>query len=120
MIWGMLNGQGSRWRAHRDAVRSYDIATVAWALVFIARYLVQNHLYDEDRTGWLAAARIGMGWPLTALALLVTLWAVRKADRLVEPTADEYEADSDAESDTGTATDTGVASHDTPAPYDKR
>lgn len=85
VIWGMLNGQGSRWRSHPRAVRAYDVATVAWALVFAGRYLVQNHLYDSDRTGWLAAARIGMGWPLTALALLVTLWAVRRADRIVEP-----------------------------------
>ncbi|MXQ77087.1 DUF3159 domain-containing protein [Rhodococcus rhodochrous] len=85
VIWGMLNGQGSRWRSHHTAVRAYDVATLAWTLVFLGRYLVQNHLYDEDRTGWLAVARIGMGWPLTALALLVTLWAVRRADRIVEP-----------------------------------
>lgn len=85
VIWGMLNAQGARWRSHREAVRAYDIATLAWALVFLARYLVQNHLYDADETGWLAAARIGMGWPLTAVVLLVTLWAVRKADRIVEP-----------------------------------
>ncbi|WP_226435709.1 MULTISPECIES: DUF3159 domain-containing protein [Rhodococcus] len=91
VVWGMLNGQGSRWRTHRDAVRAYDVATGAWAVVFVARYLVQNHLYDEDRTGWLAVARIGMGWPLTAVALLVTLWAVRRADRLVEPAPDEAE-----------------------------
>lgn len=73
VIWGMLNGQGSSWRRHRVAVRAYDIATAAWALVFAARYLVQHELYDADRTGWLAVARIGMGWPLTAVALLVTL-----------------------------------------------
>ncbi|MDX5309750.1 MAG: DUF3159 domain-containing protein [Rhodococcus sp. (in: high G+C Gram-positive bacteria)] len=85
VIWGMLNGQGSSWRRHRVAVRAYDIATAAWALVFAARYLVQHELYDADRTGWLAVARIGMGWPLTAVALLVTLWAVRRADRVVEP-----------------------------------
>lgn len=93
VVWGMLNGQGSRWRSHRDAVRAYDVATVAWAVVFVARYLVQNHLYDEDRTGWLAVARIGMGWPLTAVALLVTLWAVRRADRIVEPAPEVTEAE---------------------------
>jgi hypothetical protein len=113
VIWGMLNGQAARWRAHRDAVRAYDIATAAWALVFIARYLVQNHLYDEDQTGWLAAARIGMGWPLTALALLVTFWAVRKADRIVEPAVDEDLSDTDTAADVG-------AVDDTPSPHDKR
>ncbi len=92
VIWGMLNGHGTGWRTHRDAVRAYDLATAAWALVFLARYLVQNHLYDADRTGWLAVARIGMGWPLTAVVLLVTLWAVRRADRIVEPVVTEQDA----------------------------
>ena len=32
-------------------------------------------------TGWLAAARIGMGWPLTALAAVVTVYLVRRATR---------------------------------------
>ncbi|MFC9769574.1 DUF3159 domain-containing protein [Rhodococcus jostii] len=85
LIWGFLNGHGNLWRRHRGAVRAYDVATVAWALVFAARYLVQSELYDADQTGWLAVARIGMGWPLTGLALLVTIWSVRRADRIVEP-----------------------------------
>jgi hypothetical protein len=89
IIWGFLNGHGNLWRQHPRAVRFYDIATAAWALVFGARYLVQSQLYDTDHTGWLAIARIAMGWPLTGLALLVTIWAVRKADRIVEPSPTE-------------------------------
>ncbi|MDH6680773.1 hypothetical protein M2284_005003 [Rhodococcus sp. LBL1] len=85
VVWGYLNGHKNAWRAHKSAVRAYDIATVAWALVFAARYLVQSQLYDADQTGWLAVARIGMGWPLTGVVLLVTIWAVRRADRVVEP-----------------------------------
>ena len=85
IIWGFLNGHGNLWRRHRGAVRAYDVATGAWALVFGARYLVQSQLYDSDQTGWLAVARIAMGWPLAGLALLVTIWAVRRADRIVEP-----------------------------------
>ncbi|GAB4584961.1 DUF3159 domain-containing protein [Nocardia sp. IFM 10818] len=82
VIWGVLNGHGHDWRSDRRAVRLYDLATAVWAVVFAARYLVQNHLYDADSTGWLAAARIGMGWPLTAVALVVTVWAVRRAGHL--------------------------------------
>lgn len=94
VIWGFLNGHGNLWRRHKGAVRAYDIATAAWALVFGARYVVQSQLYDTDHTGWLAVARIAMGWPLAGLAFLVTIWAVRKADRIVEPppTASEIEA----------------------------
>ncbi|MEV0946429.1 DUF3159 domain-containing protein [Rhodococcus sp. NPDC049939] len=85
IVWGFLNGHGNLWRRHPGAVRAYDVATAAWALVFGARYLVQSQLYDADQTGWLAVARIAMGWPLAGAALLVTIWAVRRADRLVEP-----------------------------------
>ncbi|WP_206615754.1 DUF3159 domain-containing protein [Rhodococcus xishaensis] len=85
VVWGYLNGHGNAWRAHPSAVRAYDVATAAWAVVFGARYFVQSELYEADQTGWLAVARIGMGWPLTGLALLVTIWAVRRADRIVEP-----------------------------------
>nr|WP_051048119.1 DUF3159 domain-containing protein [Rhodococcus sp. AW25M09] len=84
VIWGYLNGKGTAWRRDRSAVRYYDVATIAWAAVFGARYVVQSQLYDSDQTGWLAVARIGMGWPLTGVALLVTLWAVRRADRTLE------------------------------------
>ncbi|WP_019927900.1 DUF3159 domain-containing protein [Nocardia sp. BMG111209] len=80
VIWGVLNGHGTEWRSDRRVVRLYDIATVVWVLVFGARYLVQSHFYDTNSTGLLAVTRIAMGWPLTALALLVTVWAVRRAD----------------------------------------
>ncbi|WP_405177242.1 DUF3159 domain-containing protein [Nocardia sp. NBC_01377] len=82
VIWGYLNGHGTDWRADRAVVRLYDIATAAWVLVFGARYLVQSSLYDTDHTGWLAFARIAMGWPLTAVALTVTVWAVRRAGHM--------------------------------------
>ncbi len=86
VAWGYLNSKGTSWRASRRAVQSYDIATFAWVLVFAARYFVQSNLYDSDQTGWLAVARIGMGWPLTGVALLVTFWAVRRADRALAET----------------------------------
>ncbi|MFG3615139.1 DUF3159 domain-containing protein [Nocardia sp. NPDC047654] len=82
VIWGVLNGHGSDWRSDPRSVRLYDLATATWIVVFGARYLVQSQLYDTDRTGWLAFARIAMGWPLTAVALGVTVWAVRRAGHL--------------------------------------
>jgi hypothetical protein len=40
---------------------------------------VQRWLYDADQTGWLAFAKIAMGYPLTAIALVITVWAVTRA-----------------------------------------
>lgn len=96
LIWGFLNGHGNSWRQHRGAVRAYDAATAAWALVFGARYLVQSQLYDSDQTGWLAVARIAMGWPLAAVAFLVTVWAVRRADSIVARDTPDTDGEADS------------------------
>jgi type II secretory pathway pseudopilin PulG len=83
VIWTYLNGHRMTWRADRRALIAYDIATLSWVAVFGARFIVQRWLYDEDQTGWLAFARIAMGYPLTAVALAVTVWAVRRAGHRV-------------------------------------
>jgi uncharacterized protein DUF3159 len=80
-IWGWVNGHDRGWRQVRKAVLAFDIATLTWVAVFASRFVVQHHLYDADQTGWLAAARISMGWPLTAVAALVTYLAIRAAQR---------------------------------------
>jgi len=82
-VWSWVNGHGRSWRSVRRAVIAFDIATVTWVLVFGSRYLVQQHLYDADQTGWLGVARIAMGWPLTAIAALVTYFAIKAAQRAV-------------------------------------
>lgn len=82
-VWSWVNGHGYRWRSVRRAVTAFDIATLTWVAVFGARFLVQHHLYDADQTGWLATARIAMGWPLTAVAALATYLAIKSAQRAV-------------------------------------
>jgi hypothetical protein len=79
VIWGALSGGGQAWRSHPRSRVGYDIATLALVAVFAARFVVQNWLYGEDSTGWLAFARIAMGYPLTALALVVVVWAIRRS-----------------------------------------
>ena len=79
VIWSFLDGHGMLWRRDRKAFRAYALATLTWVGVFGARFVVQRWLYDEDQTGWLAFARLAMGYPLTAIALVVTVWAVRVA-----------------------------------------
>jgi hypothetical protein len=79
--WSWATGRDRAWRNVSRAVYAFDIATLCWVLVFGARFVVQRLLYDADQTGWLAAARIGMGWPLTALAALVTYGAIKAVQR---------------------------------------
>ncbi|MEW2480586.1 DUF3159 domain-containing protein [Mycobacterium sp. NPDC049093] len=82
-IWGWVNTHDRAWREVRKAVLAFDIATLTWVAVFGSRFLVQQYLYDSDQTGWLGFARIAMGWPLTAVAALVTYLAIRAAQRAV-------------------------------------
>jgi Protein of unknown function (DUF3159) len=44
---------------------------------------VQLALFRHNATGWLAVARIGMGYPLTVAALGFAFWVVRRARRQV-------------------------------------
>lgn len=81
--WGWVGGHGQQWRTVRRAVLAFDIATATWVVVFAARFIVQNHLYDADQTGWLGVARIAMGYPLTALAALVTYLAIKAAQKAI-------------------------------------
>ena len=81
VIWNGVNGSGHRWRSNRTAVRVYSIATLAWSVVFFGRFVVQQWLYvQDDAVGALGVARIIMGLPLTAVVVLITVWAVKKAD----------------------------------------
>lgn len=91
VIWSFLNGHGMAWRADRKAMTAYQLATLTWVVVFAARYVVQNWLYDQDQTGWLAFARLAMGYPLTAIALVVTVWAVTRAGHRVKKLAAKAE-----------------------------
>lgn len=98
--WSWATGRDRGWRTVSRAVYAFDVATLCWVLVFAARFVVQRLLYDADQTGWLAAARIGMGWPLTALAALVTYGAIRAAQRAMTgaghtfgPAAEQVDAD---------------------------
>ncbi|WP_369794316.1 DUF3159 domain-containing protein [Amycolatopsis sp. ATCC 39116] len=81
VIWNFLNGTGTAWRRDKPSRLGYDVATLALAAVFGARFVVQRWLYEADYTGWLAFAKIAMGWPLYGLALLVVVWAVRRSDK---------------------------------------
>jgi uncharacterized protein DUF3159 len=82
VLWSVLNGSGFGWRADRRARFGFDVATMVWAVFLLARFGVQHYLYELRQEEWLGVARLAMGLPLTAVAALVTLWAVRRAVRV--------------------------------------
>jgi hypothetical protein len=101
-IWTWASGRDRGWRGVTRAVYAFDIATLGWMLVFGARYVVQQHLYDAGQTGWLGVARIGMGWPLTLVAGLLTYAAIKTAQRAISAAGDAAGDDVvQVEADTG-------------------
>lgn len=93
VLWNVMRSAGPdpAWRSNRAVLRAFDIATLTFAVIFCARFVVQQWLYDGGFTGWLALARIGMGYPLLGVALLVVFWAVRRANRLLGVTEEANE-----------------------------
>ena len=81
VLWSVLNGSGYGWRNDRRVRFGFDVATLVWAVFFLARFGVQRWLYDMQEIGWLGVARLAMGLPLTAVAALVTIWAIRRDQR---------------------------------------
>ena len=73
-----LDARYADWRRRAALRRVAALATLTWTLVFALRVAVQGVLYLAGSTGWLAVAKIGMGWPLTGLAVAATLWLLRR------------------------------------------
>jgi Protein of unknown function (DUF3159) len=82
VVGSVLTSSGSGWRTDPRARFGFDVATMVWVVFMLSRFGVQRYLYDQQQTGWLAVARLVMGLPLTAVAALVSIWAIRRAVRV--------------------------------------
>jgi hypothetical protein len=78
------------WRRDRRVLRAYAWLTLLWALMFLARVVVQGPLYQANAVGLLGTTSLVLGLPMTAVVLVVTLWAVARLHRhrCPEPPAD--------------------------------
>ncbi|MGW4096659.1 DUF3159 domain-containing protein [Mycobacterium sp. NPDC004974] len=98
VMWNLLRSAGPdpSWRSDTVALRAFDVATLAFVTLFSARFVVQQWLYDGGFTGWLAIARIAMGYPLLGAVSVVVYWAVRRANRRIDPDIDRHSTGTDA------------------------
>ncbi|HEU5267324.1 MAG TPA: DUF3159 domain-containing protein [Jatrophihabitans sp.] len=67
------------WYRRRPLLVAYTWATLAATAVFLARGFVQLALYGHNATGWLAFARIAMGYPLFIAAVGFSFLVVTRA-----------------------------------------
>ncbi|MCU1655947.1 MAG: putative rane protein [Pseudonocardiales bacterium] len=73
------------WYRRPALLRAYLLATLGATAVFLARGIVQLALFQKNSTGWLAFARIAMGYPLWALAAGFAYWVVTRARKRTAP-----------------------------------
>jgi hypothetical protein len=72
------------WREDRRLLRAYSWLTVLWGGVFLVRAAVQGYLYlrneSSDATD-LGVVSLLLGLPISAVVILVTLWAISRLHR---------------------------------------
>lgn len=64
-------------RTDRPSRRRHDVATGVFAAIFAIRFVVQSWLYHRQATGVMALAKVALNYPLWAIALATTWWAIR-------------------------------------------
>lgn len=69
------------WYRRPALLRAYLIATLIGTTMFAARGIVQLTLFRHNATGWLAFARIVMGFPLYVVTVAGGFWVVSRARR---------------------------------------
>lgn len=79
VIYGALYRRGREWRRQPALRRVFAAATLGWSLVYATRAIAQAWFYRGDQPELIALTKLVLGWPLTVLALVLTLAAIRRA-----------------------------------------
>lgn len=86
IVVGIVRGWGSRWRAHRPAMKSFQIATAVYAGFQLVRLGIQLWLYDGGaEADVLGTAKLVLGVPYFVVSLLVIWLMVRRVELPQEP-----------------------------------
>lgn len=105
LLLGMLRGSLTEWRKVSSLRHAAQLATVCWIIVFAARLGVQLPLYFADETGALGVARLVMGVPLFALAVLFTWLLLSRASSMVDESSSEDDEASPNDAEASSAPD---------------
>jgi len=89
-VTALIDRGYAHWREEPGLRRAAMWATALWAAVFTLRAAVQGYLYVHNKVHWLAPVKLGMGLPLTVIALAGTLLLLE--GRRIEP-AEQVEPD---------------------------
>jgi hypothetical protein len=81
------------WYWHPKVRPAYSEVTLAWAVFFAMRLLLQFLLFQGERAGTLAAINFVAGWPATIVLLAVSyLYGTWRLQNLRGPSVEEFRA----------------------------
>jgi hypothetical protein len=89
VLVGPLLGEGFRWRSDPPRRRAYVWASWIWFCVFAVRVAIQVPLYLHDRVVSLGVSTLLLGWPMFALAALLSWLVLRRVPLSVPPAEPE-------------------------------
>jgi len=84
---GFLRGSLTAWRAEPSLRRAVRLTTLVWIAIFALRLAVQLPLFFSGSTEALGIARLVMGVPLFALAILFTWLVLSRVSAVVDAVA---------------------------------
>lgn len=99
LLLGFLRGSLTDWRKVPALRRSAQVATLLWIVVFAARLAVQLPLYFSGLTEALGIARLVMGVPLFAVAVLFTWLLLSRVSAAVDNSTLSISMEQDSSSD---------------------
>jgi hypothetical protein len=89
----VARGWPLEWYWHQKVRPAYNEVTLAWALFFAARLLVQILLLQNET---LAIANVVLGWPATIVLLAASyIYGIWRLQRLRGPSIEEFKAGAD-------------------------
>lgn len=99
LLLGFLRGSLTEWRKTVALRRAAQLTTVFWIIVFGARLAVQLPLYFSGSTEALGVARLVMGVPLFAIAVLFTWLVLGRVSAFVDEASPDRADEGDSTSD---------------------
>lgn len=78
VVWQFLSPKDGAWRSNRRLMRAYNWTTLAWAVSYALKFVVEGLLYRSHEATWLGVVRLGLGYPVTVCLLLLTFVVVRR------------------------------------------
>jgi hypothetical protein len=79
IVVGTALGRGKTWRRDPALLKAYSRASWVWVAQYVVRLAVFIPLWLIGATGALTIAQVVLTWPLVALCVAVSWWALRKS-----------------------------------------